>query len=152
MYICYYLLDTRKRWKGSAYIKKKGNNTYIYPVCKLPRIFLCVFLTLSAHIRSSFYGDKHQKLQRKLNTCAFFYLFFFLSPSLHVPTYLLTLSTHWYVLHTLNNIREIRCVSFYFHSLTVRQVPTTLIGVMQRSAVLLCKHVTDTDRKISLCK
>jgi len=103
---------------------------------------------LPTYIRSSFYGDKHQKLPRKLNTCAFFYLFIFLiftSPPSHVPTHT------FYVLHTLNNIREIRC--FPLFSFFDCYVPLlALCTYVPYSAEVICKCVTDTNSKISLCK
>lgn len=92
-------------WENARKDEEKRNGKHIHPVCKLPRTnFLMCFPTLPTHIRSSFYGDKHQKLPRKLNTCAFFYLFifvifFFVS---------FTRTRTFYVLYTLNKIREIR--------------------------------------------
>jgi len=130
-------------------IRKKRNRKAHTPGFQIAmNEFAYVFslYALPTYIRSSFYGDKHQKLPRKLNTCAFFYLFIFLiftSPPTHVPTHT------FYVLHTLNNIREIRC--FPLFSFFDCYIPT-LIGVMYYSVKVICKCVTDTNWKISLCK
>lgn len=104
--------------------KKQPESTYTRFANCNERIFLCALPALPTYIRSSFYGDKHQKVPRKLNTCTFFYLFifsyFFSSLFLHVRTH--TFHTYRYVLHTLNNTRETRCFSPYFHSSAVIQV------------------------------
>lgn len=131
VYICHYLYsvwESARKDPKNIHIRKKkkwkNDGKHIDPVCKLlPTSFLVhSHPALSAYIRTSFHGDKHQKLLRKLNTCALFLFIFFPSSPSHVPTRPLSIRA---VPHTLNNIREIRCFPFYFHFLTVIR---TLIG------------------------
>lgn len=65
----------------------------------------------------------------------FIYLFFFVSSTFTRISH--TYSCTFYVFHTLNNIREIRCFSPYFHSLTVTSpcIPCMLCTVYRQGAL-----------------
>lgn len=60
------------------------------------------------HVRSSFYGDKHQKLLRKLNTCTFSFLFPLLLFIYFLSLPFFCARTARTFLHTLNNTRDTR--------------------------------------------
>lgn len=133
------IYSTRENARNDQEKKERKAHTPGLQIAMNEFAYVFSLYALSTYIRSSFYGDKHQKLPRKLNTCAFFFLFIFLiftSPPSHVPTHT------FYVLHTLNNIREIRCFPlFSFFDCYVPLLALCTIVCVK----VICKCVTDTN-------
>jgi len=134
-------------------IRKKRNGKHIHPVCKLPWTNLLMYFPYTPYPHTSgphFMATNIKSFRENWIRAPFFIYLFFLFLLCLLHTYLLTLSmffTPWIIYE--------KYVAFpYFHSLTVaypywRYVP---ICTMYHSVKVICKCVTDTSWKISLCK